>query len=196
MDNFGIYKAIVTDNTSFFKTGKIKVRIQNLYSGRIDWDLSKTYDSATHNSKLFDDLEALVFTTIGGGSGYGMFALPQINSVGLVQYLNGNVNNPVWMGSFYIPEYDEKMQVSKVKIPNDQEIMEGLGSDGILKKGKQAEKNIEGGFGSIILRTKTTESPGTDKKPEKMDFNKRRSENLFVLNENEAKIVHLVNGRI
>ena len=37
--NFGMYEAIVTDNSNFFKTGKIRVRIQSLFNGKLDWDL-------------------------------------------------------------------------------------------------------------------------------------------------------------
>ena len=189
--NFGIYQAIVTDNSQFFQTGKIRVRIQSYYNGKLNWDLSQNYDQTEFNENLIKDTMALVYTPIGGGNGHGMFALPQVNAVGLVQFMNGNIKQPIWMGSFFRPEYDQDGKLARVNVPNDIPEMEGSGSDGITQgENKLGEKRIEGDFGSVIIRTKTTSGPGKDGKPENMDFNEQRSENLIVFNKDKTNFTH------
>jgi hypothetical protein len=189
--DFGIYQAIVTDNSTFYTTGKIRVRIQKFYNEDLSWDISKNYDDVKYNIGLTEDLEAFVHTPLGGGNNYGFFALPQVNSVGIIQFLNGNYKNPIWMGSFFRPEFDSKNNVTRVNIPNDQPLYEGLGSDGIATGSSGfAEKKTKGGPGSIVLRTKTTSGPGEEKEPKNMDFNRKRTENLVVLSEEEIKIMH------
>lgn len=190
--DYGIYQAIVTDNSNFYNTGKIKVRIQKFYNEPLNWDLSSSYDANTFNKDLMDDLDAFVYTPMGGGNNYGFFTLPQVNSVGLVQFLGGNIRNPIWMGSFFIPEYNEEGKIIKCNVPNDQPEYEGVGSDGIIK-GKNdpvATKKIKGGNGTVILRTKSTKEPGTEKRKDNMNFYKNRTENLVVLSENEIRIIH------
>jgi len=190
--DFGIYKAIVTDNLNFYNTGKIRVRIQKFYTQELSWDMSTSYNQNDFNKDLLSDTDALVHTPIGGGNNYGLFALPQVNSVGLVQFLSGDINIPIWMGSYFRPEFDQNKTLVRVNVPNDQPTSEGMGSDGIVKgtSDNWAKKQTKGGPGSIVLRTKTTEGPGTSNNASKMDFNKRRSENLVVLSEEEIKIIH------
>lgn len=192
--NHGIHKAIVTDNSDFYLTGKIRVRIQAFYNEPLNFDLSTSFVAANYNNDLMLDSMALVHTPIGGGNNYGLFVLPQINSVGLIQFLGGDIKQPVWMGSFFNPEYNDKNEVFRVNVPNDQPLVEGAGSDGILKGSgdSSAKKKTKGGPGSIVLRTKTTSSPGSGSSadPKKLDFNKQRTENLVVLSEEEIKIIH------
>lgn len=185
---YGIYQAIVTDNSQFFTNGKIKVRVQNMYNGKLDWDLNANFDYNEFIQQINDDLWAVVYTPIGGGSNHGLFALPQINSVGIVQFMNGNIKKPIWMGSFFRPEYDEDGKLQRVNVPNDQPGYETM--DGISQNdNKIGEKKIKGGFGTLILRTKTTSSP-TRNSPENMNFGEQRSENLIVLSEEEVHVTH------
>lgn len=189
--NFGIYQAIVTDNSLFFNTGKIRVRVQSHFNGEFNWDLSQNYNASEFIEELAQDLLAIVYTPIGGGSGHGMFALPQVNSIGLVQFMNGNIQKPIWMGSFFRPEYDENRKLLRVNVPNDQPQYEGNGSDGITQGSNGiGEKKIEGGFGTLILRTKTTKGPGRDRDPKNMDFNEQRTENLIVVTEDKYHMTH------
>jgi len=189
--NFGIYQAIVTDNSQFFTNGKIKVRIQNMYNGKLNWDLSNDFDYNEFIQELVNDVWALVYTPIGGGSNHGLFALPQINSVGLVQFMNGNIKKPIWMGSFFRPEYDQNGKLARANVPNDQPNYEGEGADGLVgNENGIGQKKIEGGFGTLILRTKTTSGPGADKSADHMDFDLQKSENLLVLSEDKAQITH------
>lgn len=191
--NFGIYQAIVTDNSDFYSTGRIKVRVQNFYNGKLNWDLSQGYNAKEFPKDILEDISALIYTPIGGGSGHGLFALPQVNSVGVVQYLNGNINKPMWMGSFFNPTIDpDTGKVLKVNVPNDNPQQEGSGSDGIIKgpTDAKAKKNIDGPDGSVIFRMKSTKAPGADEDPKNMDFNEQRTENLIVFNEEKINFTH------
>jgi len=116
--DYGIYKAIVTDNSSFYNTGKIRVRIQKFYNQELSWDMSVSYNQNDFNKDLLNDVDALVHTPIGGGNNYGLFALPQINSVGLVQFLSGDINIPIWMGSFFRPEFDQNKTLCSKRSTN------------------------------------------------------------------------------
>lgn len=189
----GIYEAICTDNSDFFHTGKIKVRVQGVYNGRIDWDLSANYNKEDFNKKLADDLDCLVQSGVGGGLNHGAFALPQINSVGTVQFLGGNVKKSIWTGAYFKPEYNDQGEAIRVNIPNDNPFAEGNGADGINKKDSDAEaqKRILGDFGTIIFRQKKTSAPGnTTKGEDNMNWNKQRSQNLIVIDGDEIKITH------
>lgn len=190
MGNAGIYKAVVTDNSLFFKTGTIKVRVQNLYNDDISWNLVDNYDKNTFREDVFFDTDALVFTPIGGG-GAGIFSIPQINTTGVVQFLNGNMTQAMWMGSYLVPEKDNDGNLVKINIPNDQPLFEGAGADGIRQNASGfVEKTIKGDHGTFIFRTKKTNPPGNDTKPDNMDFNKNRSTNLIVLDDDNFKITH------
>jgi len=189
--NFGIYQAVVTDNTQFFTNGKIKVRVQNMYNGKMDWDLTQNFDYNEFIKEISEDLWCLVATPIGGGSNHGLFSLPQINSVGLVQFMNGNIKKPIWMGSFFRPEYNQNGKLTRVNVPNDQKEYEGSGADGITQNENNiGEKRIEGDYGTLILRTKSTSGPTKYNNGDEMNFNEQDSENLVILSKDKLNITH------
>ena len=105
-----IYTAVCVDNSKFFETGRIFVRMFDL-SGIPLFNSDGTptgYDDLKNDAKLRNtgteltqDFEALVYAPLGGGRNYGMFMLPQINSKGLVMFLDGDESKPIWMGSFF-----------------------------------------------------------------------------------------------
>ena len=190
INNTGLFKAIVTDNSNFFSTGKIKVRVHKLHLTNMQWDLSEKYEQSLFEESLTEDLNAYIYTPIGGGSGHGLFTLPQINSVGLIQFLNGNVNHPVWMGSFFEVFKDEQNRTTKVNIPNDILEAEGAGSDGITR-GEEGppEKRTRSDHGALIFRQKKTNK--ADGNATKMNWDENRTENLFVLNEEGFEYNHI-----
>lgn len=183
--SFGIFKAIVTDNSTFFKTGKIKVRISEFYNTNIDWNLTTNYNEEKFADLIKTDIYAVVFTPFGGGYNHGFFALPQINSTGVVQFLNGNPNKPIWMGSYFNPEYDDENKIERVNVPNDTPGMDkGPSSDGITSDGK----NIEGDEGTIIFRQKSTTPPNGD--ADNMNFDKQDTQNMSVMGKEKFEFYH------
>jgi hypothetical protein len=180
--NFGTYKAIVTDNSEFYKRGYIRVRVSAFYDDNIEWDLSKSYDDTEFKSSIKDDIKCKVNQPIGGGNGHGMFSLPQVNSVGVVNFIDGNIKNALWMGSYVNPKFDNDGEFFNANVPNDKLDYEGSGSEGITVDGKQVD--FDGG--AIIIRQKSTQSGSADK----MNWDKNRTENLVLMSKDKLTLTH------
>ena len=179
---FGDYEAIVTDNSEFYKRGYIRVRISAFYNDNITFDLSQSYNDVEFKSALKDDIKCIVSMPIGGGNGHGMFTLPQVNSVGFISFLNGDINKALWKGSFVNPKYDINGDFYSANVPNDKLMYEGAGSEGITNNGKQVD--TEGG--AVIIRQKSTQSGSA----ENMNWDNNRTENLIVMDKNKLTITH------
>lgn len=97
---FGSYRAIVTDTDCFAETGTIKTRISIFNDGNSKSDLFSNFDKEKFEKDIEKDTFTRIFLPFGGGKDYGMFKLPQVNSIGIVQFIDGNAKFPIWMGSF------------------------------------------------------------------------------------------------
>lgn len=180
---FGLYQAVVTDNSEFYKRGYIRVRISAFFNGSVEWDLAKSYDETKFKKALKDDFRCLVYMPIGGGNGHGMFSLPQVNSVGLVSFIDGNIKKAVWMGSFVNPKFDEDGKFYEANVPADVIDKEGKDSCGLTVDGK----NVDVSGGAIIIRQKSTKSGDA----ESMNWDMNRTENLIVMDKDLLKINHV-----
>ncbi len=195
-----IYSALCLENTNYFTTGKILVRIFEYYihpsktpEGKLieQWDLSKNPDLRTAGEEedsesgeiIQKDFEAYVFAPLGGGKNYGMLSLPKINERGIVSFLDGDFNKPLWLGSYFTPIYDKDRKFQGVNIPTDKvdgdEIFNGADKDGSKMTGDER---------TIVLRTKHTVSDDADS----MDWEQRNTENLIVIDKNKINIVHFL----
>ena len=189
-----IYSALCLDNTKYFETGKILVRIFQYYvhprkdkdGNIIEFDDLSKYPDLREEGKveegLYNDFEAFVFAPLGGGRNYGMFSLPRINEKGLVTFLDGDMNKPLWLGSYFAPMIDKDYKTAGVNIPNDKPEEEGSDKDGSIN----GEKKIEGDERTIILRTKHTTSEDADH----MDWEQRNTENLVVVGDSKVRVRH------
>lgn len=181
MELYGIYEAICLSNSVFEKTGKIKVKLRKF---SLDWksdDLIDNYSPLEFVDELLNGFDCLVKTPIGGGDDFGFMAVPQPNTVGLVQFLNGNWERPIWVGSYHKPYYDENRKVEKVLSPTGDPESDGRNA---------IPDNNEYGKESIILKTKHTSSP-TDGTTENIDWMKQNCENVFVSHRDGFKSVHV-----
>ena len=181
----GIFQGMVTDNSKFFDTGKVRIRCSTLFNSPIQWDLSANFNEDEYREAIKSDLEALVYTPMGGGQNHGLLIIPQVNSVGLVMFMDGNLHKPVWMGAFFAPAYNADGTLRSVNIPNDQPQMEGYGNDGIWLNSGEG-KNIEGDESSIVLRQKYT----TNVDSETLDFSRQQTQNMLVLNSSKIQLRH------
>lgn len=179
---YGNYQAVVTDISEFYKRGYIRVRVSAFYSGSVEFDLAQTYADAEFKAALKDDIRCFVYMPMGGGPGHGMFSLPQVNSTGIVSFIDGNIKKATWMGTYVIPKYDDDGNFESADVPNDKLLYEGLGSDGITKDGKNVD--VEGG--AFIFRQKST-VPGSG---EGLNWNENRTENLMVMGKDTLKFNH------
>lgn len=191
------YSAIVLDNSNFFTTGTITVRVAKYYNAPFVWDLAEDTaifdefkkirdgqkkDKGGNIVHLGDFDNCLVSSPLGGGRNYGLFMLPQVNAVGRVSFLDETFSQPLWEGSFWRPirNSEDFSKIEFVNIPNDQPAEEGEETDG-AKKGS----NLEGDEGTIILRTKSTTE-------DEHNWQEASTENLIVLDGNRLKIIHFL----
>ena len=204
-----IYKARVIDNSMFAKTGQIRVRIfEKTHSLHANDDLSEypeTVEQFTQKVKnifgeekeILNDQLTYVSTPFGGGDNYGMFWLPQVNSVGIVADFGNtnNVNNNgnfIWLGGIfdYTPrkvtiaeDGSRTTEPSIVNIPSLDSYSNGASGDSM----SDSVKN------SFIIKTKTTELPKAEERKQqrhKMSFKKAKVKNTFIMNDSGIQLKH------
>lgn len=208
-----IYKARVIDTSMFPKTGKIRVRRFDTAHGENDTeDLSKFPKSISELSEpvmingqpaiKHNDQEAFVYSPFGGGYDYGMFYLPQVNSVGLISDLGNtndvsNLGNYVWLGAIYdytpekigLSEKEGCQEPSNVNVPG----LNNFDEDGI--SGGYCENDL---LNSLVIKTKSTylDDPLTPQDSvDTMNWKNRPIENLIVINDKKIEIIHnVING--
>lgn len=84
---YGKYRGFVVDNGDPEKRGRVKVRVPSvLASATTDW--------------------ALPCLPFGGGAGYGLFAVPEVDAQLWVEFEEGDVHRPIWTGTFWQKESD------------------------------------------------------------------------------------------
>jgi len=177
---FGIFEAIVVDNSSFFKTGKVKVRVSNFSNDKIAF-LEKEY---TVDKDCAFDIDAYIFSPIGGGINHGLAMRPKINSLGVVQFLNGDLKKPIWMGGLVSAIRDEKTYFKHLTFPNDNKDREGFNGLGVIDR----EKNVDD-EDALVLRLKTKKPNGTKK--DELDWNKTPSDSLLVIDKEKITLSRL-----
>lgn len=180
---YGIYKGICTDNSEFFSKGKIKVRVEALYTNKLPNDLANNFSQQQFEKDLANDLYAYVYTPIGGGFNHGLFALPQVNSIGVVQFLDGNINKPIWMGYFFNPVRNSSGELQSLNVPSDKNTEDSS----VTSNG---ESNLQYDPPPLILRTKHNAAPNGS--ADNMNWRKKETENLIVLSSEKLEIKHFV----
>lgn len=211
-----IYSSIVLDNSTYFTTGTIRVRIFSYYLGprfevkddkrtpiAID-DLSSKPDLISEGlwtdpetgatgegiNKPHQDFDCWIYAPFGGGRNYGMFHLPQVNERGIVSFLDGDKNKPVWMGSYFQPIADPDKypayEVKEINAPTDDVTGD---SNGVFFKGAN-KTGMYGDPNAVVIRTKHTE---LTKKGQSYDANDlawqtHPSENLIVLGSDQMRL--------
>lgn len=180
-----VHKAIIIDNTELFKKGTVKVKVlQKSKPSKIEWNLSINHPESLNENKNENNVyNAKLSGIIGGGSNYGMLAIPQINEVGLVSFLDGT-NEPVWIGGLFEPFYysgNYSQNCDFFNIPTDKGI-DGLSSDGSVN----GKANMDSLTNNIILRTKRT----NEESKEGLDWTNRETSNIMLIGEKDFLIKH------
>lgn len=182
---FGIFKAIVTDVSCFEKTGKIKTRISAFNSGASPRDLVDGYDSDAFADLISRDILTDIMLPFGGGTDYGMFKLPQVNSTGLVAFINGSKSNPVWIGATANSTIDSDNNIVQLDFPSDNDNNEPAiyYDNGIVFNMNDAN--------SFIIKTKTNKLDDYSK-PETMVWSNNPVENSMIMNSSKLSLYHRV----
>ena len=185
---FGIYKAIVTDVSCFEQTGKIRTRISAFQGGGVPKDLLDGYDSKSYADVTSRDILTDIMLPFGGGYDYGMFKLPQVNSVGLVAFIDGSRTTPVWIGSTANSIFNTDNKLVQLDIPSDRN--NGYPAKYFDKSENESVFNFDDA-NAFIIKTKKNELKDFNK-PETMDWKKNPVENSFVLSSVKAGIYHRI----
>jgi hypothetical protein len=193
-----IYSAIVINNSEFFTSGTIQVRIQNYFYGNMAWDLSQNTSAVTDgydaNTKTHKDFDAYVFSPIGGGKNYGMFYLPEPNTKGYVAFIGNPIergNKCFWLGSIFEPTfYPNSKNLESINIPSDKISSNGKKADGFI----DGTQNSDVYDGALVIRLKSTAVKNSSGKtaPDSSSLNWENSntENLIVINKDKVLIHH------
>lgn len=184
----GVYKAIVTDVSCFKTTGKIKTRISCLNNNSIPADLINKYDKVLFEKQIEEDRLTYIFMPFGGGWNYGMFKLPEVNSIGIVQFIDGNLDSPIWLGSFNRGLTDKTGNLLELGIPSDR-INEENNSSFYKDESESGLIYDMENENSFIIKTKSNTLNDLSK-PETMDWKKNKVDNTVVLNSSKAEMNH------
>jgi hypothetical protein len=187
-----LFKARVIDNADFVKTGTIRVRIDEFFNGSITdlaadpfqiTDGMEEVEAAGEKKWINRDHQAVIYSPIGFGNGYGAFYLPQINSYGMVAMLGHAFDYSyefVWMGGL-----SQRMPNGDINIPND---------DTEAKNGVVAgEPNIANMNGALVVKLKHTELKDPLKPEEStgtLGFENQQEDNLIVVNKDHIFMHH------
>jgi len=185
-----IYKAVVLDNSNFFKTGTVRVRIAGYFHRRFSWNLEEDFPASIEEGENDDgtheDFDAILFSPLGGGRNYGALFLPQINENGVVAFLGDNKKRPVWMGSIFEPKYDDNYKVEYTNIPSDDPTKEGSDSDGSVgeQQNMDADSLEDALKKNIVIRLKNTS------RDDGVDWQEKPTTNIISIGEKEARLTH------
>src|SRR4029453_5035608 len=84
---YGKYRGFVADNEDPQKRGRLKLRVPSvLGEEQSDW--------------------ALPCLPFGGAAGHGFFSVPEVNAQLWVEFEEGDVQRPIWVGTFWMAEAD------------------------------------------------------------------------------------------
>lgn len=182
---FGIFRAIVTDISCFEKTGKIKTRISAFNSGASPKDLINGYDSDSFSDLISRDVLTDIMLPFGGGTDYGMFKLPQVNSTGLVAFINGSKSNPIWIGATANTLTDKDNNLIQLDFPSDKDNNNPAiyYDNGIVFNMNDSN--------SFIIKTKTNKLDDYTK-PETMVWSNNPVENSMIMNSAKLSFFHRV----
>lgn len=185
---FGIYRAIVTDTSCFATTGKIKTRISAFNYGSVTSNLINGYNSNAFTESLSRDILTDIMLPFGGGYDCGMFQLPQVNSVGLVAFIDASRTMPIWLG-YTANQIRSKGKITQLDFPSDTN-----NDNPAIYYDNETESSVYNikDESSFILNTKSNTLP--DKRyPSTMDWQNNPVENSVVLNKSKAAVYHRIN---
>lgn len=184
---FGIFRAIVTDISPFSKTGKIKTRISAFNSGSCPKDLVNGYDSDLFADIISRDILTDIMMPFGGGTDYGMFKLPQVNSTGLVAFINGSKSNPIWIGATANSDVDDDNNIIGLDFPSDKN-----NNEPAIYYDDETVFNFDDS-NSFVIKTKTNKLDDYTN-PETMVWSNNPVENSIIMNSAKMSFYHRIDN--
>lgn len=91
---YGKFRGSVTDNQDPQKRGRLKLSVPSVLDAQeSDW--------------------ALPCLPFGGGSGFGLFVVPEVGAQVWVEFEEGDIHRPIWTGTFWQQESDVPSDAAK-----------------------------------------------------------------------------------
>jgi uncharacterized protein involved in type VI secretion and phage assembly len=91
---YGKYRGVVTDNKDPQKRGRLKLRIPSVLADQVtDW--------------------ALPCLPYGGAAQQGIFMVPEVSAHVWVEFEEGDINRPIWVGTFWHGKRDPPEDAAK-----------------------------------------------------------------------------------
>lgn len=217
-----IFEAMVIDNSDFFKTGKIRIRLDNERIFASDMkDLSIDPDKSIRiagnenqeidgesKKKIHSDAEAYVSTgTIGCAYDSGVFVLPQPNTYGLVARIGYSFQEYkyVWLGGIVkFNDLEKTIDGPSDKLPEENKIddEEEFGNKNILSKDDIKDDgpipNLNNPYSTFVYKQKEThierndDDSISDNSKNTLDWTKRELQNMVVVDKNKIYVYHNV----
>jgi hypothetical protein len=206
-----LYFARVVDNRNFGSTGTIEVfipqkNVENGFERYFQKDLKEIYTNLPNLIACNDEntwstkytFSCLVTSPFSNGYNTGSFALPQINTIGLVMEIDNkefwSSYRYVWLGGLY----GCKMYGNDILLPNDDTVSDSFDyEDKALQtiNSDNDEDNISGKDiiknGQFIIKTKVSRVTDFNNiTEEQIDFEKIPSDNTFVMDKNKITFRH------
>lgn len=197
-----IFECLVIDNSTFYEDGTIRVRIKdNELNPLITMqDMSNNPDKSlgeyANASDIYGntDTKAFLYTPYGGAYDFGLFALPQPNTRGLVAKLGNSFDADSDKAEYVYLGGLSKINLNTldIDIPSD-----SISSSNGCNKGtvnltdpgeaivfKQKQAYISKDSSDNLTDTVVDESTNT------LDWTKRPTQNMIVMDKNTFNIVH------
>ena len=187
MELTGFYRAIVTDTDVFEETGRIKTRISIFNNMFIEKDLLDDFNIDDFKKRVEGDSLTYILSPFGGGNNFGMFKLPQVNSVGLVSFIDGNPSMPVWVGGLNNILLTNSGSIAQLDIPSDDLESELSYFDYNTEKRTTTKNSSD--KNSFVIRTKTNELVDFSN-INSINWKENKTENGLVMNADHFEILH------
>lgn len=187
---YGVFRAIVTETECFRTTGKIKTRISIFNNNYISKDLLDSFDANTFSKTVERDKLTSIMLPFGGGIDCGLFSVPQVNTIGLVTFIDGNTDNPIWIGGTSSNIFSTSGELIKSNYPSDN-VYSNESIISLNEDSQKVEFNSEK-INSFVIKTKTNELNDLSN-PDSMNWEKNEIENGIVLNKNRMELLHVGN---
>lgn len=123
--------------------------------------------------------KAYVYSPFGGGNGYGMFTVPQINSRGVVAEIDCDPLSFVWLGAIF-----EKTQ-GEINLPQD----DGINDPHVTQNNRKI-KDLDTALVISMKHTKLKDPLKAEDSRDTLDWKMRPTENLLVMTRDGIQIQH------
>lgn len=209
-----LYEALVIDNSEFYRTGRIKVRL-NFGDGRFlmkDMSINPQKSIEQTNRIMHQpegeepasgdigystsDVYVELTTPMGGAYDYGLFTLPQPNTYGIVANIfSVGRERYIWMGNI-IPtspicnNIAGRVSMTEINAPSDNEDRQNALSSAVTNISNEANSTIIFKHKERHISKKDDGTFDSEGSRESLDWKKAKLNNMGLINSKESTYTH------